>query len=299
MRSQLDVFYELTLDLLGSDTLGKRLTKDRLYRDLCDVDTQVFEDVLAATGQESLFGYTEATITLDSDTNFYSWPYGFRKFLSLEYRNDNGVVIDNLGTAPFYRNSRGVMLLSSNRGFKMPYTVTSEQDWTICYLRGPVRMHFAKAASVKAKAVIAGTPGTYAGELLTVPDAYNGSELTIYSAAFGAPQTRVVEKYIVDQTGVCTFILRDALSPVPTGEVWYEINLTLPREHLRLYALDVAIANLPSREEGGKASELISLRRKAWAAAQSFVTANTADRGPARNRPLRRIDMMPVEVPRH
>lgn len=302
MEPFLERFYVEVADNLGDPGSSKRLTKAKMLRDLHNADMEIFEALLSATGQESMLGFTETTIALKTDRDFYPLPEGFRQYLDLERRRDVtgspvGILVNKMGSRPHFGLNLGAEILSGSRGMRIRGVVTENADWVLTFLRSPAPLHYARVKSINANSVVPETPGEDAGELHLVPNYYNGSELRIYRADTGAPQTRVIKTFNVTQSGG-TFILRDPFDVIPTGEVWYEISPTLPVRYDSIYALDVAMLNLNRREKPEKARFFEGMRRKKWSPAASYIMSNVMDRGPTRNHPLKAEDRMPAaEVP--
>ena len=306
MDSFLERYYQAIDRECGDPHTSTRYPKADRLADLYELDQNLFDQLLKVAGMESLMGYTEATITLVSGQIFYTLPPGFRQFIQLEYRQDN-YVTKYLRSKSFYKDIHGVDILSSERGFRLfpPPSITEDQEWTICYLRAPGYLHYAKAARVSAdgKAVVSGTPPDDGGELYLVDDYYNGVELRIYASDNNAhPQTRVVSDFVITgsslrkQEGV--FHLREALSPVPEGNIYYEICPTVPLRYDKIYALSAAIAELRRRDKHVKAESLEKEWRKKWVGCTAYFSSNTLDRGPERLHPLKPEDMMPMnEIP--
>jgi hypothetical protein len=166
-------------------------------------------------------------------------------------------------------------------------------------------LHYARASEkpasgisiVDSKTVLSGTPGTDAGELVLVDDYYNGMELRVYQGSTGVPQEREILSSKIVRGGIA-FHLRHPFSPVPRGEVWYEIMPVLPYPYDSIYALDVALLALNRREKPIKANSLIKQRRQEWASCKSYYLSNVTDRGPARTLPLKMSDLAATgEIP--
>jgi len=143
----LDRFYDEVDDNLADPHSQRRLTNAQRYRDLHTVQVDLFERLLNATGQESLVGRTQATITLVSGQDYYELPPGFRHFVSLQklVNNDPDYVEDELNTIPTYASRRGIQIFTQQRGFKVHPVPTSQSagDWVMTYLKGPVLLHYA------------------------------------------------------------------------------------------------------------------------------------------------------------
>lgn len=286
---------------LGDPHASKRYPKRERLEDLHAADREIFDALLKVMGQESLMGFSEATITLKNGVSFYQLPEGFRQFLQMERRVTEHSARDIIRTKPFYGQKYGVDVLTSSRGIRLdPAPILSaDQDWTLLYLRSTGILHFAKAFAVSETSVTSGIPGDDAGEVVLVPDYYNGMELNIFREdKKAAPQRREILKFSVLDGTKGTFHLRHPFSPIPQGDVWYEINPVLPWPYDSIYAMDVALLTLPRREKPGKAASLLKQRDKKWVAAKQYFLSNVADRGPSRTTPLKAEDLVATgEIP--
>jgi len=291
---------------VGDPHASNKTTKEELLRDLHHIDREIFEQLLRGTGQESLLGFAEATITLKNGQSFYQFPPGFRQWIRME-RRINDLVYDILATKNVYGHKYAVDILTSARGFRIhPAPLISDSsssgdtmDWTLLYLRAPGQIHYAQATGVQPKSLTTGDPPENGGELVLTEDYYNGMELRVFKSGNKADhQTRLIRSFHILPDGRGSFTLHNEWCPLPTGEVWYEILPTLPEEYDHIYALDEAITILEMREKLTKAIGLKDRRKKAWNAAKQFVECNTMDRGPSRVRPLKLEDYMVTgEVP--
>lgn len=149
----LDRFYDEVDDNLADPHSQKRLTKAQRYRDLFTIQNQIFERLLNATGQESMLARAEADITLVVDQEFYDLPPSFRHFVRFEKRvnGDPDHIRGTLRTLAPYSEQAGIQIISSQRGFRVqPVPATSQEAgaWTMIYLKGPVKLHYATAGTV-------------------------------------------------------------------------------------------------------------------------------------------------------
>jgi len=274
-----------------------RLTTEDLLEDLHSADRDIFDELLRSIGQESLLGYAEATVTFQNAVSYYPFPEGFRQFVQLERRVD-GYAVDIIRSKQYYSQRRGVDVLSSTRGFRMfpAPSLSSDQDWVLCYLRSAGIHHYAQTTSVGSKNLVSGTP--VLGDLVLIPDYYNGMEIRIFAADNKAvPQTNTVTSFTVSE-GKGTFHLQREWSPIPTGEVWYETVPNVPQEYEEIYSLELALKILERRGKVERLPSLVSRRKKKWSACKQFVIANVSDRAPSKTLPLRPEDLVPSgEVP--
>ena len=292
---------------LGDPNDSKRYPSADRLSDLHGLDRALFDSLLNVAGQESLMGYAEATVTIESGKIFYQLPFGFRQFLQLEYRNSQNLVLELLRTKQFYDDRYGVDILTADRGFRLfpPADMTQDANWTLCYLRGTSFLHYAKAEGVSpdGKLVVSGIPPDGGGEIHLVDDFYNGVELRIFNAGnLADPLIRVVTDFIVTRRNrlkpVGVFHLREALSPIPTGDVWYEICPAVPLQYDNIYATSAAIPELIRREKYEKANELRKVRKEQWSACVKHFSSNTLDRAPARIHPFQAEDFVSTgEIP--
>jgi hypothetical protein len=288
-------YYTLVDRRLADPHDSKRYPNSAKYEDLIDIEEALFNELLKMAGQESLFGYAEATITLNSTDIFYRFPEGYRQFLVLERRDssDRKRILDVIKTKPLYGTTYGIEILTATRGFKLdpPLNVTEPQDWVLKFLRSPGELHFAfvEDKDIKPKSVQMGTPPSDGGNAYPdVDDYYAGVELRIFQADVGVGQVRDVTDF---KNG--TFILRHEFSPLPQGNVGYEIAPSVPRRYDSIYALDAAITQSIDREKFTKANALRLKRSQQWDSIRGLVVSNTMDRGPTRLKPLKSEDLLP------
>ncbi|MHC4091111.1 MAG: hypothetical protein ACYSVY_12700 [Planctomycetota bacterium] len=292
MQSFIEDFFELVDQYLADPHTSRRYPKSDKLRDLSAIQIVIWEILLKATGQESSFGKSEATITLQNDEPFYLLPGQFRQFIKFERWNNGNRddVLSSMGTIPFFHPGPGCEIMSEQRGMEVRPTpdLTSDQDWTLTYLKGPILLHHATADGVGDQSIQLGTPATDAGELITTDDYYNGSLLRVYSADVGAGQTREVLDY--DGTAR-SCVLRHPWTPKPTGTVKYEVRPALPPRYDHLYAIRVALRQMSKRRIVGAAwTGMKEEYKDQLNACLRYVTSNVADRGPTRTLPMRAID---------
>lgn len=255
-----------------------------------------------------MVGFAEATITLQNGVSFYKFPAGFRNFIQLEKRvlitsdtltgtrTDQIIRSKNIYTPA--TSGRWAEVITASKGFRLyPAPVlASDEDWTLLFNRSPGMLHYAKATAVGNQSLTTGIPGADAGEVIKVPNYYNGLEINVYSEEGGSVQSNWVHNSTVSN-GHVTFQLKYPWNPKPRGEVWYEIMPTLPYPYDALYALDAALLVLDQRERPGKAISLTRHRNALWSQAQKYFQSNVSDRGPTRVTPGSKENHQPLEVP--
>ncbi len=292
MQSFIERFYDDVDTNLDDPRSSKRTTKQKKLALLHTVDRQIWEKILMLTGQESMAGYAEVDITLSDGQAFYLLPGNFRQFVRLERRTDGNrnSVEAQLNSIPFYSTESGVVILTEQRGILVKPTpvLTSVQTWTLCYLAGPISLHYATAGAVNETTVTAGSPGADAGDLVLSDGYYDNSMLRIYDAETGALQVREISKW---NRKAKVFTLRHAWTTLPTGAVKYEIRPSVPPAYDDLYAMDVAIRILGQRRRGR--SGLKADRNELWNACTGYFLSNTMDRAPERTLPIRHDEVDP------
>lgn len=283
MPSFIETFYERLDEKLGDPALSRRYPKDRKLRDLHDADQVLFESILQATGQEGSAGRAETTITLTDGQPFYTLPGNFRQFIRFEHRldGDRNMIDARMRSIPMFDDGPGIEILGAERGaiIRPNPVLTEDQDWTLIYERGPVLLHYAKAASVGEQSLTLGVPPANGGEVVRIDDYYNNVLLRVYQASSGAHQTVEVADYAADSN---TCALRHAWTVKPTGEVWYEVRPTLPHNYDVAYALYVAAQKCTTRRQADLKRELLVDYRRVWSACLAYFNSNVADRGPSR-----------------
>ena len=287
MQALLERFYEDVDANLDDPATSKRITKGKKLRLLHVAEKMIWERILMLSGQESIVGRAESTITVENDKEFYLLPGNFRQFLGFERRTDgdSAQVRAFLRSIPLFDIGPGVVVLSEQRGMMIkPKPVTDgDEDWTLIYQKGSVRLHHSKAARVTEKTLVATTPGANAGEMVLNAGYYNGSLLMVYDADTGQEQTREIVGW---EPSSKVFHLRHAWTTLPTGTILYEIRPTLPTYYDDLYAMDVAIRILGRRSRARGRQGLKQDRRDLWEACKSYFLSNVADRAPARLMPV-------------
>lgn len=298
MRAFIEDYVEWVREYLGDPSRSKRLTPESVLRDLHAEYMVVYEELLKASAGETVIGYAEATISLRSDTEFYSFPGNFRQFLRLERRlvDNPRSVVDRLETKRFGSTDRGITISSAQCGFKatrVPIVIEESQDWVLMYQKGPIVLHWADNGKVinnqavrlpaslpEAQGQIVAQADYYVGELLHSIDARRPNqsiEVTAYN-----PATRAL-------------LLREPLlgDYRPGDEFKYEFRTLLPRGTDKLLATCVALGKTSDRTDPVKHRLLIRERRKFLQAARNYFRTATQDRAPAiRGRGLQTVDPM-------
>jgi len=85
-ESFLNRYYDLVDDYVADPAKSRRLTKEKKLRDFPAIEQQVWERLVGASGQESMIGRSESTVTITNDKSFYELPGNFRTFIQFEYR---------------------------------------------------------------------------------------------------------------------------------------------------------------------------------------------------------------------
>lgn len=299
MRPFLERYYDLIDDRLQDPSTSIRYSKTSRYEDLLKIDEVLCEWLLNSTGVDSELGSAEAPLVLRPEQSLYSWPPGYRKFLGLELRSDTvtpPTAVARLGSLPLYSESIGIRAISPTRGFRLQnYKPVSEQVWTLLYLRGPGRVHHAKASDVTALSLTSAIPEENAGELVRVDNYYNGMELRIYKAERGEDQTQTV-RWSVTENGLVRFIFEKPWDIVPEGDVHYEICPMLTRFD-SYYAVEAALIKMGARRTLPEGQQLLREREDLLAAARNWLLSGVSDRAPTKLRPIRAEDRKPSEVP--
>ena len=296
MRPFIERFVDRVLDYLGFPGDTRNLSRVQLLELMDEANAGIFESLLRVALPESTFSYAEATITLQADVWFYRLPPNCRTILGLERRDTNGAVIAKLHTRSHYDGSREcghVEVLSGVRGFRLhrEYAPTSDEEWTLKYLRGPGVLHYAEVEEWKDNFLVGSPPSADAGELVRQDDYYNGLILRVYDADNGAaPQEREVVGY---QAGTNTFLLRHAWDRV-SASAYYEVCPCLPYPQDSLIAAEAALPLLISRDQQDKARMVQAVRKRMLETAFAWVAENVADRAPARIIRPGPLDNMPM-----
>jgi len=153
MDAFIDRFYADVRESLADPHIQKRLTEAQLYRQLCTVQREIWEQLLKGSGRESTIGRTEATITLQSGVSFYPLPGNFRREISfLKYLTDGDrdQIEKSLRSIGPYSDGPGFEILTANRGMEIRPTpmLSASEPWTLVYQKGPVRLHHATSAVI-------------------------------------------------------------------------------------------------------------------------------------------------------
>lgn len=302
MKPFLQRYIERVKTLVGDPNTSQRLDASYLYQRVHEVDAQIFELLISASGQEDTMSFAEATIGMRNNVQYYPLPDGFRRFLSFVAYDDTGITLDSLNSRSHYSSGSGIEILSGHQGFRvMPKPLQdSERDWTLGYIRGPGLLHYAKAETVDGDVLIGSVPGTDAGSLVRKKDYYNGLTLSLYSpddTAEGVPQTAVVRTFRWENDKP-VFQMRTDFQPT-RGEVWYEVlPCAGPYPYDSVYGLHTAMEILTSRRQFDLVQAIVPLYQKAWQAAKQYITSQVADRAPQRLIPPNVLDLMPTgEIP--
>ncbi len=376
MEAFLERFYDEVDDNLGDPHSQKRYTRAARYRDLCAIQTRLFERFLNLSGQESQIGRVELDIEIIDGQEFYELPEGFRQFQLLEKRTDGDPdqIEARLWTVPTYSSEPGVEIVTGQRGFRIqpiPDSIVAG-TWTFIFNKAPVMLHYATTTVVsnlpdeqvlttytvstpvagtnritKTGAfssfmlgetvsltdgaltedvtreitaacsnyiefeavtgldstaymtidanwcwVLAGTPGTDAGEIVKLDGYYAGCLLRVFAATSGAPSApKTVLAFEQDPvtSTIWHFKLRAPWATVPSGSTQYEILPELPYPHDSLYAMDVAMLASSRRDGIRKRAGLALDRHEIYEAARSYFMNTTMDRQPSRILPPRYV----------
>lgn len=288
MEPFLKRYYERIDRHLGDEHASSRYPLKQRYDDLLDIDSRVFNQLLRSTGRESLLGYAEVEINFLPDQDFYAIPFDFARFLRLEQRV-SGAPTSLLPTKNFLSDphSPGVVILSRSRGFRVYPTPIVNQTWTLCCLRQPGLIHYARATHTAGRSLTSGTPPadgtTFGGVLVPVTGYYNGMELHIIEAGTGVGQKREIVHSSAHGEKI-TFTLRHPFDPPLSGEVWYEIMPTLPPAYDAVYAYDASLEMAAARRTPEHYELLKSRRNELWNTAVDLVSSTTMDRPETQNR---------------
>lgn len=297
MQAFIEDYIEWVREQLGDPGRSKRLTPESVLRDLHAEHMVVFEELLKASAQETIIGYTEAIITLRNDTEFYSFPGNFRQFMGLERRlvDNPRSVVDRLGTKPFGSTDRGITISSVQRGFKVtrvPIIAEESQEWTLMYQKQPIVLHWSSDGQALNSLLVkmpASIPAEQ-GQIIRSSNYYVGELLHVIGDA-DSNQSVEVTNY-VPAAGVLT--LREPLvASSPSAKIKYEFRTFLPRGLDKLIATSVALGKTSDRTDPVKHRMLIRERRKFLRAARNYFRTATQDRVPAiRGRGRQTVDPM-------
>lgn len=291
MKPFLQRFYDAVDDNLQDPHTSRRLTKDKKLQLLRTQEVSIWESLLNVTGDQSTLGRVEGSITLRDGVSFYPLPGNFRQFVFLQQwaAGDRQQVLQNYRTVSMYDQEPGVEIIDPQRGMivRPAPVLTADSEFTLGYMKGPIPLHYAKAAGVTVRSVVFGVPDTASGggECVLLENYYVGALLRIYSADTGAGQVGEIISFKVGPDGVGTATIRHPFTQVPTGEVWYEICPALPEPYDDVYAIDVAIRNLGRRGQMRRKASLLQDRNQLWSACVSYYGSSTMERAPKRAHP--------------
>jgi hypothetical protein len=281
---------------LDDPQAAKRLGRDTKLRLLRVAEKMIWESLLMVSGQESIIGRAETTITIEDEKEFYLLPGNFRQFLGFERREDgdSNNVTARMRSIPLYDPGPGVVILSEQRGMmiKSRPRLNDSEVWTLIYQKGPVALHYGATTAVGDQTLTAAAPETDAGEMILNDGYYTGSLLMIYDAATGSEQIREITEWKANSR---VFGLRHAWGTKPTGNVKYEIRPILPPDYDDLYAMDVAIRVMGRRRRATGRIGLKQDRKLLWTACMGYFLSNVADRAPARLLPVDVNEMDPYD----
>jgi len=196
-----------------------------------------------------------------------------------------------LRSIPPYDPGPGIEIIDANRGFlvRPEPSNTSDEDWTLIYQKGPVIIHQGSASDedVTADSLMMVAPSAATdGELVAIDGYYTGSMVRVHDAVTGANQSReIIASSRVTNTKVAIAV-RHNFSPVPRGNVKYEVTPMLPHPYDEVYAISAAIRYATRRGQSRRRRQLVAEWRESFAAAKRYLSSNVADRGPSRTLPI-------------
>lgn len=280
MRAFIVDFNEWVKQSLGDPSFSKRVTPERILRELEVKHVEVYENILRIS---SGIGYSEATITLVNDKEFYPLPGNFRRFRGFEKRlgDDPNQVSAVYRTLHPWEPGPGIEILSGQRGFfiRPRPVLASDETWVLKYQAGPVILHYGTARAVGDKYIdFQNDPPAAQGEIIASDGYYQGSLIGIVSADTGVGQVVECSGYVGASNRA---LLRHSLSPIPTGDtIIYEIRPILPRPYHKLIALGAAITFAAERRDFQGRATLIHEWRELWRAAKNYFGDTTIDSAP-------------------
>ncbi len=305
MRAFIEDYVGWVREYLGDPGRSKRLTPESVLRDLHAEHMVIYEELLKASYQDTVIGYTEATIKLRRDTEFYNFPGNFRQFLGLERRlvDNPRTVVDRLSTKRFGSRDRGITISSAQRGFKatrVPIVIEESQDWVLMYQKQPVVLHWADDGELvtdqtvrlpssvpESQGEVVPETSYYVGELLHVidPGAINQSiPVTAYNA---------VTRILTLRDPVIGLVKSGRGGRQVGSKFKYEFRTVLPRGIDKLIACSVALGKTSDRTDSTKHRLLVKERRKFLQAARNWFRTATQDRAPTiRGRGVQTLDPM-------
>lgn len=298
MRAFIEDYIEWVREYLGDPGRTKRLTPESVLRDLHAEHMVIYEELLKASYQDTVIGYTEAVIKLRSDTEFYNFPGNFRQFLGLERRlvDNPRSVVDRLGTKRFGSRDRGITISSAQRGFKVtrvPIIIEESQDWVLMYQKQPIVLHWATAGRYLSPTEfkLASAVNESQGQIVKAYNYYVGELLHLISD--NVPQQSIEVVSYNPSSHMCE--LRDSLVGefVINAPYKYEFRTFLPRGIDKLIACSVALGKTSDRTDSTKHRLLVKERRKFLQAARNWFRTATQDRAPTiRGRGIQTLDPM-------
>lgn len=278
-------FHAAVDDWLRDPNTSRRLTPEKRMQDLHSVQGLLFQKYARASGLESQVGRTTCDLTIKAGQEYYALPPAFVNFLSLKRYDttDPRIVIAELNTIPLYDQSPGIEILSDMRGIRVqpvPPSGTADEVWTLEYIKGPIRLHYAKAKSVGPDSITLGTPpNAEAGEIVKLDNYYAGSIVNVYSADMGCPQAREIVASSA-RTGGCK--IRPGWAPTPEGDVWYEIIPEIPDRFWMIYPIRVAMMNAAKRISPERRNEMRGEFEDLFNEVRRHFASKTKDRPPTR-----------------
>lgn len=283
-------FLSEVTECLQDPSTSKRYPTAQRISDLAHVQEGIFTRLLNGAGAESELGYTEKLITFVEDQEYYRLPPLFRQFKRLELRdgNDPRIVLHWLPSLDTFGTGPGVRILRDQNTFQVvPKTPANwVGDWTLCYRRGPARLHDGTAQANDATSIDCPAVPTN-GEIVTLEDYYAGCVVNIFDGDDGFPQTNVCTGSHFETDHVVLEFDGQAWDPVPTGTVKYEIMPELPLPLDSLYALDTAIMACARRPTLRRRAGLLLERDDLWRSARNYYANTVMDRPPRRTAPPR------------
>lgn len=283
MESFLERYYEQVNRELGDPPTSNRLTKAQKLADFYSIEAVLYENLLSATGHESLIGRTEVFVNFTEGVDTYRFPENYRNYLSLEKRQaDNpDIVLARLRTITEFHPGPGVLLLGARKAFKIrpAPSIDSTNEWTLTYQRLWGRIHYGRCSIPHARALVhEGPMADGAGELVRRANYYRGAQINVYGGVSGIPQQNTVDSS--SEAGVFSFV--HPWDPLPKGDadnpLMYEVLPTIPYEHEQLYAVEAAIRNSPRRHNEQWQNTVAATQQRLWNACLSHFSKATTER---------------------
>lgn len=286
MRTFIEDYMDWVREALNDTANTKRLTTSQLLRDLHAHHQSVYEKLLRQSGAESLLGYAETSITLESGKEYYRLPGNFRFFLGFERRSDGNpnYVISRLPSIPDWSNGPGVIISSPELGFRIrPVpTLSSNETWTLRYQKGPIVLHYGDGVYTPGNFRLQATLPAEQGERIDIENYYANEVMHFPGPLQSGIDTTVSCSEVTAYnpiTQICTF--RNAPAYPGTG-VRYEFRTILPRGMDKLIALSVALNQTANRVDSDKRKLLKDEWNDLWSTAKGFVKRMARDRGELR-----------------